>query len=177
VTWLIRLYPPAWRRRYGRELAELMATQPASYGMAIDLIAGAIDAWLKPQSSTAAPAAKAKGAGTMVPRMLQLRCAGHGAKVTPADNVKAAAVTIGGTLALMVPLVWAIARYGRDPYLESLMMISWLVPTALSQHYTSLKGRRGMVQALLIGGQVVVVIAIALGAAWFGASIHRPHHS
>ena len=72
MTWLIRLYPPAWRRRYGRELAELIATQPASFGTAVDLVAGAIDAWLNPQSSTAATAADAKGAGAMVPKMLQL---------------------------------------------------------------------------------------------------------
>jgi hypothetical protein len=43
VTWLIRLYPPAWRRRYGRELAELIATQPASFGTAIDLVAATVD--------------------------------------------------------------------------------------------------------------------------------------
>ena len=85
MTWLIRLYPPAWRRRYGRELAELIATQPASFGTAIDLVAGAVDAWLNPQSSTAATAADAKGAGAMVPKMLQLRCAGHGPDVTAAD--------------------------------------------------------------------------------------------
>ena len=64
MTWLIKLYPPAWRRRYGRELSELIATQPASFGTAIDLIAGAIDAWLNPQSSTAADA---KGTKAMVP--------------------------------------------------------------------------------------------------------------
>jgi hypothetical protein len=29
--WLIWLYPPAWRRRYGRELSELITTQPGSY--------------------------------------------------------------------------------------------------------------------------------------------------
>jgi hypothetical protein len=44
VTWLIRLYPPAWRRRYGRELAELIAVQPMSFRTAVDLVAGAVDA-------------------------------------------------------------------------------------------------------------------------------------
>ena len=96
MTWLVKLYPPAWRRRYGRELAELIATEPASFGMAIDLIAAAVDAWLNPQSSTAAAAADAKGAGVMVPKMLQLKCAGYGANVTRADNLKAAAITIVG---------------------------------------------------------------------------------
>ena len=85
MTWLIRLYPPAWRRRYGRELAELLATQPASFRTAIDLVAGAVDAWLNPQSSTAVTTADAKGAGAMFPKMLQLRSVGYGPNVTAAD--------------------------------------------------------------------------------------------
>jgi hypothetical protein len=177
VSWLIALYPPAWRRRYGRELAELLATQRASFGMAIDLIAGAIDAWFNPQSSTAARAADAKGAGTMVSRMLQLRCAGHGPAVTAEDHRKAVAVTIGGTLALVLPLLWAIKQYGNTPYLQSLMVTSWLIPTAFSQRYTSLKGRSRFVQTVLIGGQAAFVIAITLAAAWFGATLHHVHHS
>ena len=166
MTWLIRLYPPAWRRRYGRELAELIATQPASFGMALDLVAGAIDAWFNPQSSTAATAADAKGAGSMVPGMLQLRCAGYGPNVTTADGRKAVAVVIGGTLALVIPLMWVMARDGSNPYLQSLLSVSWLVPMSFSQHYTSLKGRPGPVQAVLIGGPSAIVVAIALAAAW-----------
>jgi hypothetical protein len=166
VTWLIRLYPPAWRRRYGRELAELIATQPASFGTAIDLVAAAVDAWLNPQSSTAAAAADAKGAGAMISKMLQLRCAGHGPNVTSADERKAAAVVIGGTLALVIPLMWVMVRYRSNPYLQSLLAVSWLVPVSFSQHYTSLKGRPGRVQAVLIGGPAAIVIAIALAAAW-----------
>jgi hypothetical protein len=166
VTWLVKLYPPAWRRRYGRELTELISTQPASFGTAIDLVAGAVDAWLNPQSSTAAMAADAKGAGAMVPKMLKLRCAGYGPGVTVADARKAAAVMIGGTLALVGALMWAMARYGKTPYLDSLLLMSWLVPLAFSQHYTSLKGRPRGVQAVLIGGQAAIVIALALAAAW-----------
>jgi hypothetical protein len=166
VTWLVRLYPPAWRRRYGRELVELVATQPVSFGMAIDLVAAAVDAWLNPQSSTAAPAGDAKGAGAMVPKMLQLKCAGYGPNVTKADNVTAAAIVIVGSLVTALAFIWFTARYGKDPYLESLLSVSWLVFFAFSQHYTTLKGRSGRVQALLIGGQAAIVIAIAMGAAW-----------
>ena len=148
MTWLIKLYPPAWRRRYGRELAELVSTQPASFATAIDLAAGAVDAWLNPQSSTAAMTADAKGAGAMVPKMLQLKCAGYGPTVTKADNLKAAAIVIGGSLLAALGYVWATARYGRDPYLESLFLVSWLVFFAFSQHYTALKGRSALVQAV-----------------------------
>jgi hypothetical protein len=166
MTWLIRLYPPAWRRRYGRELTELIAAQPASFGTAIDLVAGAVDAWVNPQSSTAARAADAKGAGGMVPKILKLRCAGYGPDVTAADTRKAAAVTIGGTLGLVAALMWAMANYGRNPYFDSLMVMGWLVPFLFSQHYTTYKGRPARVQAVLIGVPAVIVIAIAMAAAW-----------
>ena len=56
----------------------------------------------------------------MVAKMLKLRVAGYGSNVTDADALKAAAVTIGGTLALVLALTWAIARYGKNAYLESL---------------------------------------------------------
>lgn len=166
MTWLIKLYPPAWRRRYGRELAELILTQPTSFATAIDLIAGAVDAWLNPQSSTASKAADPKGAHSMVFKMLQLRCAGGQPTISAADHVKAAAVTIGGTLALVLPLSWAIVRYGKDPYLVAFITVSWLVPYLLSQRYTTLKARSGRVQAVLIGGPAAIVIAIVLAAVW-----------
>jgi hypothetical protein len=167
VTWLIRLYPPAWRRRYGRELADLIATQPTSFGMAIDLVAAAVDAWLNPQSSTAAAAAAdAKG----VSKMLQLKCAGYGPNVTRADSVKAAAIVIVGSLVTALAYLWFTARYGKDSYLESLLSVSWLVFFVYSQRYTTLKGRSAGVQAVLIGGQAAIVIAIAMGAAWLDAS-------
>ena len=40
------------------------------------------------------------------------------------------------------------------------------MPVLFSQRYTSMKGRPGRVQAVLIGGPATVVIAIALAAAW-----------
>ena len=165
MTWLIGLYPPAWRRRYGRELAELIAVQPMSFRTAVDLVAGAVDAWLNPQSSTAVTT-DAKGARAMLPKMLQLRSGGYGPDVTVADSLKAAAVTIGGTLALVGVLTGAIKLYGKNPFFESLLAMGWLVPFLFSQHYTYLKGHPARVQAVLIGAPAVIVIAIALGNAW-----------
>jgi hypothetical protein len=170
VIRLIKLYPPAWRRRYGRELAELISAQPASFGTAIDLIAGAVDAWLNPQSSTASTAADPKGAQPVVSRMVQLRCAGDGPNVTAADHLRAAAVTIGGTLALVLPLSWAIVRFGKNPYLVSFITVSWLVPSLFSQRYTTWKGRSGRVQAVLIGGPAAFVIAVVLAAVWLSTN-------
>ena len=171
MTWLIKLYPPAWRRRYGRELAELISTQPASFGTAMDLIAGAVDAWVNPQPSTATTAATdAQGAGTMVSKMLKLRCAGYGCKVAAADQLKAAAVVLGGTLATALALTWAIAHYGKNDYLASLLPVSWVFPLLFSQRYTDLKGKSGRVQAVLIAGPAALVVAIVLTAAWLNSN-------
>ena len=46
---LLRCYPRAWRGRYGHELAEFIAGEPASPRLVIDLLRGALDAHLHPQ--------------------------------------------------------------------------------------------------------------------------------
>ena len=102
----------------------------------------------------------------MLPEMLQLRSGGYGPDVTVADSLKAAAVTIVGTLALVAVLTGAMKLYGKNPYFESLLAMGWLLPFLFSQHYTYLKERPARVQAVLIGGPAVIVIAIALGNAW-----------
>ena len=46
MKWLTLLYPPAWRARYESELRALIADQGNSARLALDLIRGAVDAWL-----------------------------------------------------------------------------------------------------------------------------------
>ncbi|MEV0822791.1 hypothetical protein [Nonomuraea rubra] len=43
---VLRLYPKAWRDRYGEEVADLIAARPARLRTVTDLAAGAADAWL-----------------------------------------------------------------------------------------------------------------------------------
>jgi hypothetical protein len=45
---LVRLYPKTWRIRYGAELATLVQRRRASFGEALDLVRGAVDAHLHP---------------------------------------------------------------------------------------------------------------------------------
>jgi hypothetical protein len=46
---LVRLYPRAWRDRYGEEFLALLEERPASVGDVFDVARGATDAWLRPQ--------------------------------------------------------------------------------------------------------------------------------
>jgi nitrate reductase NapE component len=46
---LLRLYPRAWRQRYLGEVTALLEERPPTPGDRLDLVRGAVDAWLHPQ--------------------------------------------------------------------------------------------------------------------------------
>lgn len=76
MTWLLNLYPPRWRRRYGEEFLALIAPQRFSFVTVLDIIGGAIDAWTRPQSHLAARApAQSEGDTIMLAKMMRLRSA------------------------------------------------------------------------------------------------------
>jgi hypothetical protein len=52
---LVRLYPPAWRARYGEELGLLIADRPQSTADRIDIVRGALDAHLHPHALVGGP--------------------------------------------------------------------------------------------------------------------------
>ncbi len=54
---LLRLYPAAWRARYGDEFAELLASRPPRLSDQLDILLGALDARINPQLG-AAPASE-----------------------------------------------------------------------------------------------------------------------
>lgn len=45
MNWLVRLYPPSWRKRYGGELEILVQEMPGRMGTALDLLIGAAIAY------------------------------------------------------------------------------------------------------------------------------------
>jgi hypothetical protein len=49
VSRYVRLYPPAWRDRYLDELEDLLAARPPTLRDRLDLLRGAVDAWVHPQ--------------------------------------------------------------------------------------------------------------------------------
>jgi len=87
MSWILKLYPRDWRRRYGAEVAEVVASQPSSIQLTVDLLGGAIDAHMKPQASARLPqdadAAK-QGEPDMISR---LRCSNSISGVSRRDAV------------------------------------------------------------------------------------------
>jgi hypothetical protein len=55
TPFLLRLYPAAWRARYGDEFAELLAARPPSIRDRVDIVLGAVDARLHSQVADTPP--------------------------------------------------------------------------------------------------------------------------
>jgi hypothetical protein len=47
MRWLLWLYPADWRERYEAELEALLEEEPPSARQVLDLVRGAIDAWME----------------------------------------------------------------------------------------------------------------------------------
>jgi hypothetical protein len=62
MSWLLRLYPARWRQRYGDEFQALVERQPLSAAVVLDILRGALDAWLRPQLASSRQAAPAGAA-------------------------------------------------------------------------------------------------------------------
>ena len=170
MTWLLALYPPRWRRRYGRELRALIDAQPFSPQTAIDLIAGAIDAWLEPQKFPMQPALAGKEGVTMIGTMMKLGCATN-ARVSREDKWKSAAVMLGGTLLLTAIWMALHVRLGDHAYVDAFLGMAFLVPYLISMRWTSLKGRSLATQSIFIGGMILILTLIFVIAEWIAVKI------
>lgn len=110
---LLRLYPRAWRDRYLDEMSDLLAARAPSFRDRIDLIAGAVDAWMHPQV-TARPREE--------PESIMRPTAAF------------ALFVIGGALWAAGGIVQAMAPYGVEGYKEStgvMIVIAGSLVTAL----------------------------------------------
>jgi hypothetical protein len=174
MTWLLKLYPPRWRRRYGPELTALIAAQPFSIAAAIDLLAGAIDAWFHPRMVQPTP--EMKGDVPMIARIMQLKCAGYGPTVTPTDRRKNTTINIGGTLVLALAWlalvwVWKDRHFTGNGYLMALAPMTYVIPYLVGLRYTSLKGRSLSAQTTLIVGLSAALTTFLLVVGWVTTKI------
>lgn len=47
MKWLVRVYPPAWRERYEAEFLAVLEARGVTPSVAIDVMRGALDAWVR----------------------------------------------------------------------------------------------------------------------------------
>ena len=59
---LLKLYPQAYRQRYGEELRAVLEQQPVTMATLFDLTLGALDAHIAPAGLVASPPSRIRGA-------------------------------------------------------------------------------------------------------------------
>src|SRR5262249_36119301 len=109
ARWLLALYPRGWRDRYAAEVSTLLASEPVTLRLVLDLIAGAADARLHPQPGFRRTAA----AGEEAPTMSTIFAHCQPVHVDPADHRRSAILVLVLSLALAIGYI-ALKRLTGD---------------------------------------------------------------
>lgn len=161
ATSLLRLYPATWRHRYGAEFLEMVGDSPLAPGQLIDIVRGALDAWLSAdmRRGLATPAAAPASGGSSVKDAIS-ECAGRG-HYRPLDGFLGAALIVGGS-AFFALLGFLAHRMGHDGLRQFLHNLAFPASLLLSLPFWLMKGVPVRVQALVIGITLMLVAAIGL---------------
>ena len=164
MTWLLRLYPREWRRRYGAEIEEVVTSHPKSLQLFIDLLGGAVDAHLKPQAFARrleGQTVDRQGGSDMVNR---LKCADRVENMTLRESFVSAGMAILTGLALA-----AILMVNESEFVETIALVMFPAFLAAPMNWMYLRGHSKLAKALLFVGPFVVCLLIGL-LAWLVVS-------
>jgi len=169
MNWLLRLYPEAWRERYGEEFGAVLARQRASVGLVLDVLGGAIDAHLHPQIQFS-HSKEDKGDDRMTLAMLQ-RCALGGPKLSPSDRRIARRVTIGSALVLAALEIGLTKIYRGAPAVQALIYASGPALGLVYEQTAYLRKRSWAAQAFILGGGVSATYLFILAVCLLGSKL------
>ena len=151
---LLRLYPRAWRRRYGAEMRTLLAGQRVSLRTYADLLAGAVDARLNPQIRRDIGSGCLQGVTNMTKTAM---CNAVG--LTTADQVRSAAWMIGGSLWMVGAGALLYFTRGPNAWSEALVYGAFPASLMLSMESTYLKCYSRPARTVIsMGGALLILL-------------------
>jgi hypothetical protein len=157
---LLRLYPRAWRDRYGDELIAIAADQGGlNVAQSIDVVFAAIDAWLSMdvrQATRAASAGPSNGGGTTM--LKAILCERNKPRVTITDGLIGAGVMIASTV-IFLGLTSVARNAGWTETGKALAGLSFPVSFVVSMPFWLMKGQPWKAQAAIIGTTLVILAA------------------
>lgn len=162
MSWLLRLYPARWRKRYGEEFAAVLAGQRASLGLVFDVLGGAIDAHLHPQIYHS-QSTRNEGEDTMTNEMLQ-RCAAGGPKLSTRDQKIASMFMIGSALVMAGLYIVLTKIYRTRPAVEALGYASFPVLCLIYTQTAYLRKRPVLTQILVATAGIAAMYLFMFGA-------------
>jgi hypothetical protein len=159
---LLRMYPRAWRERYGEEFLELLSGERPTPRLVLDVLAGALDARFNARLGARAvkPAAVASRGLAMIGG-LTFRC-GATPRQTRAEMLFSSLVLAGLMLGLTALYVGMRRLYGSALWVEALGFAAMPLSLAVWAAQIQWKGTSWAARAVLM----LLVVALAFSGAW-----------
>ena len=152
---LLRLYPRAWRERYGDEFLAIAGDGRVGLQQTIDIVSGAVDAWLSADVRNATRAASAApSGGTMTLKSIPF-CETN-PRYTTRDALVGAAVMLISTTIFML-LGFAAKAGGPPPAGEMLINLSFPGSLVLSMPFWLMKGQPWKAQVVIVGASLAML--------------------
>ena len=158
---LLRLYPRAWRERYEEEFVAMLGPRALSAQQVIDVVFGAVDAWLSADVRRASQALGPVSSGEphMTLRSMMV-CDQSKLRMSTRDGLMGAGVMLAGS-ALGSWLGITAQRAGWPLTGDILLNLAFTGSLMLSMPFWLMKGQPWKAQAAIIGGTLVVLAAIS----------------
>jgi hypothetical protein len=163
---LLRLYPRAWRDRYGEEFLATTGAEKLHPQQVIDIIGGAIDAWLSTEvrRSLLKNGTPTRNGGMIMHHVMSGGCTSSKFRYTTRDALIGAAVMLLVSVGCSIGGV--IARRNDMPVLGMfLMSIGFPAAMTLSMPFTFMKGQPWRAQVVIVGGTQAILSVITYLAA------------
>jgi hypothetical protein len=163
---LLGLYPRAWRERYGQEFLATAGQGPLSLQQVIDVVSGAVDAWLSADVRRATmPGASSEGGSTMLKSLLI--CERQHSRYTTRDSLIGAGVMLAATLFIAV-LGIAARHSGMKELGEIVMSLAFPGSLTLSMPFWLMKGQPWKAQVAIVGVTLALLVIIGVAASLIG---------
>ena len=156
---LLRLYPRAWRERYGAEFLEMVGAGDLHVKQVLDISMGAIDAWLSAdvrRSAANASIATRHGGAAML-TTLKAACGTKQFRLTPRDIFLSTTVLLGGTFAMLAAGI-ALNRSGYPVLGEALKSLAFPVSMTMAMYFSYLKDQPRRAQAAVLGTTLLILV-------------------
>lgn len=153
---LLRLYPRAWRERYGDEFIAMLGDQPLHFQQVIDIVSGAIDAWVSSDVRGVARAAPHSSGGTTMDRVVSI-CDASQLRYTKRDGLIGGGVMLAASLGMSV-LGIMLKRSGWIDSGETVVALAFPVSLTLSMPFWMMKNQPRSAQIVIIGGTLIFLV-------------------
>jgi hypothetical protein len=153
---LLRLYPRAWRERYGDEFIAMLGEGPLRVQQVIDIVSGAIDAWVSSDVRGVARAATRSSGGTAMDRVVSI-CDASQVRYTKRDGLIGAGVMLAASLGMSI-LGITLKRSGWIDSGDTLVSLAFPVSLTLSMPFWMMKNQPRSAQVVIVGATLLFLV-------------------